>query len=140
MGGCLALLFTLAVPACAGLSGARVHEGPFPAEVTADWDDLGAAMSRSTLRTQTAVLSRTEVGSGEAGSRVRLELISVRDEQLWVEFEALEGWPTPEGGPVPITITAGSLLPETDELQRAVVGELAHHLRALAGKGFAPSN
>jgi len=136
----LALLFSLAIPACAGLSGARIHEGSFPAEVTADWDDLDAAMSRSTIRTQTAVLSRTEVGSGEAGSRVRLELISVRDEQLWVEFEAFESWPTPEGGPVPIAITAGSLLPETDELQRAVVGELAHHLRVLAGKPYAPSN
>lgn len=97
-------------------------------------------MSRSTLRTQTAVLSRTEVGSGEAGSRVRLELISVRDELLWVEFEAIESWPAREGGPVPITINAGSVLPETDELQRAVVGELAHHLGTLSGKGFAPSN
>lgn len=97
-------------------------------------------MSRSTLRTETAVLSRTEVGSGEAGSRVRLELISIRDELLWVEFEAIASWPTPEGGPVPITINAGSVLPETEELQRAVVGELAHHLGALAGKDAVPSN
>lgn len=132
----LASLIALAI-GCAGIPTARSYEGDWPARVTADWNDADAAMSRAIDRTETAILARTEVGSGEAGSRVRFELLSIRDQEVWLELEALERWPS-ETGPAEIAITAGSLYPGTETLQRALAGEVAHHLEALAGKGVAP--
>ena len=37
-------------------------------------------------------------------------------------------------------INTGSLLPSAEPVQRAVVGEVVHHLNALAGKDIAPNN
>lgn len=133
-----AAIFVLA--GCAGVPTARSYQGDWPAVVVADWDDIDAAMTRTLSRTETAILSRTEVGSpGKVGSRVRFDLLSVRDDELWVELEARESWPT-EDGPAEIALTSGSLLPGSEPLQRAVVGELSHHLERLAGVGVAPLN
>ena len=131
-----ALVFGIA--GCAGVPTARSYQGDWPALVVADWDDIDAAMSRSLSRTETSILSRTEVGSsGEIGSRVRFELLSVRDDELWIEIEARQKCPS-EKGPAEMAITSGSLLPGSEPLQRAVVGEVSHHLERLAGVGVAP--
>lgn len=124
---------------CAGVPKARGYQGDLPARVVADWNDIDAALSRATKRTETAIVGRTEVGSGEKGSRIRVEFLSIRDDQFWLEFEALESWPT-ESGPGPISISAGSLLPDAETVERNVVGEVVVQLEALAGKDVAPSN
>ena len=129
---------TIFLVACAGLPNARRFEGELPTTVVADWDDIDAAMSRTVKRTETAVVGRTEIGSGEKGSRIRLDMLSVLDDQFWLEFETLESWPSPEGQPIKISIDTGSLLDSSEPFQRAVVGEVRHHLEALAGKGSAP--
>lgn len=128
------------LPACAGIPTARAYQGDLPATVVADWNDIDAAMSRTVKRTQTAIVGRTEIGQGEKGSRIRLDVLSIRDDQFWLEFEAIESWPGPEGAPAEIMINTGSLLPSAEPVQRAVVGEVVHHLNALAGKDIAPNN
>ena len=105
----------------------------------ADWNDIDAAMSRTVKRTETAIVGRTEIGAGEKGSRIRLDMLSILDDQFWLEFEALESWPSPEDGPAPIAIDTGSLLDTSEPFRRAVVGEVIHHLEALAGKDTAPA-
>lgn len=138
--GVLLATLTLSLTACASLPRARAYEGDLPATVVADWNDIDAAMSRTVKRTETAVVGRTEIGQGEKGSRIRLDMLSVLDDQFWLEFEALETWPGPEGGPAGISINTGSLLESASPFQRAVVGEVIHHLEALAGKDTAPAN
>lgn len=137
--GVVVAVSTSLLSACGSFPSARSYEGNLPAKVTADWDDIDAAMSRTVKRTETAVVGRTEVGQGEKGSRIRVELLSIRDDQIWLQFEALESWPT-EAGPADISIDSGSLLPGSEPLQRAVVGEVMHHLETLAGKDVAPSD
>lgn len=128
------------LPACAGIPAPRAYEGDLPATVVADWNDIDAAMSRTVKRTQTAIVGRTEIGQGEKGSRIRLDVLSIRDDQFWLEFEALESWPGPEDAPAEIMINTGAILPSAEPVQRAVVGEVVHHLNALAGKDIAPNN
>ncbi len=134
---CASLLPSLG--GCAGIPKARGYEGDLPARVVADWNDIDAALSRATKRTETAIVARTEVGSGEKGSRIRVDFLSIRDDQFWLEFEALESWPT-QAGSGEISISAGSLLPDAETIERQVVGEVVVQLKALAGKDVAPSN
>jgi len=103
----------------------------------ADWDDIVAAMSRSRLRTESIRVTHTTTGSGEVGSVARYEMISIRDDDIWVELKTLQDWPSKDG-PVPIEISIGSLVQENDAYNRIVVGEISRHLRALAGKDIAP--
>ncbi len=138
LGAICAGFFTL-LSGCASVPSPRSYSGQMPASVVADWNDIDAALSRATKRTETAIVGRTEVGSGEKGSRIRVELLSIRDDQIWLEFEALQGWPS-ESGPAEISIQAGSLLPGAEPIERRVVGEVKIQLEALAGKGVAPSN
>jgi hypothetical protein len=107
--------------------------------VNADWNDIVAAMSRSRLRTESIRVTHTMVGKGEAGSVARYEIISIRDDDVWVELKALEDWPS-EDGPVPIEISIGSRVQENESFNRILVGEITHHLQTLAGKDIAPSD
>lgn len=132
------LAFIGMLSACSGPAlTTRPYEGELPMVVDADWDDIVAAMSRSRLRTESIRVTHTTVGSGEAGSVARYEMISITDEDVWVELKTLEDWPSEEG-PVPIEISIGSRVQENDEYNRVLVGEIAHHLRTLAGKDIAP--
>lgn len=118
----------------------RPFSGELPAIVVADWDDIPAAFSRSRLRTQSIRVTHTEVGTGEAGSVARYEVISIHDDRVIVELTTLEDWPDESGGPVPIEIRVTSPLLDSESYDRALVGELVHHLKALAGRATAPAS
>jgi len=115
----------------------RPYSGELPVVVLADWDDIIAAMSRSRLRTESIRTGYTLVGSGEAGSVARYEMVSIRDDDIWVELKTLQDWSLKDG-PVPIEISIGSLVQENESYNRIVVGEISYHLMALAGKDIAP--
>ena len=107
--------------------------------IRADWNDIVAAMSRSRLRTESIRVTHTMVGQGEAGSVARYEMISIRDDDVWVELSMLDDW-HPESGPVPMQISIGSRVQENESYNRILVGEISRNLLLLAGKDIAPSD
>lgn len=139
----LVVVFTafLASVGCTGpVKQPRSYQGEFPAVVVADWNDIQAAFSRSRLRSESIRVTHTEVGSGEAGSIARYEIISIYDDHVLIELTTLENWPAEDEGPVPIEISVTSLEFENDTFNRAIVGELVHNLGALSGLDIAPSS
>ena len=116
---------------------ARPISGPLPIRVRADWNDLEAAVRRAGIATETAMVRRDISGDGAAGSTARFELISISEQQLWITFRALEPW-TPDSGPVPIEINAGTEPLPHEEPSRQLIAEVAKHLKALAGRDWAP--
>lgn len=130
--------------ACVGCTGPvkqpRSYPGAFPAVVVADWDDIAAAFSRSRLRSEAIRVRHSNEGEGEAGSVARYEVISIYDDHVFIELTTLKDWPAAGGDPVPIEISVTSPELENDTFNRAIVGELMHHLEALAGKDIAPAS
>ncbi|GAB5496557.1 MAG: hypothetical protein Phyf2KO_16370 [Phycisphaerales bacterium] len=116
----------------------RPYQGEFPAVVVADWNDIAAAFSRSRLRSESIRVTHSQVGSGEAGSVARYEVISIYDDHVFIEMVTLENWIDDSGGPVPIEISITTPEIENETFNRAIVGELCHHLEALAGRDIAP--
>ena len=130
-------LVVIVSTSCAGRAKPpRPHTGALPVTIEADWNDINAALSRSRLRTESIRLSSSVNGSGEAGSVVRHEMISIRDNHIWIEFETLEDW-VQDGPPVPMRISVGSFVHEDESYERAVVGEIVRNLERLSGVGVA---
>ncbi|HED54107.1 MAG TPA: hypothetical protein ENJ00_07890 [Phycisphaerales bacterium] len=123
---------------CASLpTPSRPISGDLPIRVGADWDDLEAAVRRAARTTELAILHKESTGTGEADSTARYELISIAEQRMWISFRALESW-TPDSGPIEIEIDAGTEPFLEDTQRRILIAEVAKHLKALAGRDWAP--
>lgn len=107
----------------------RSGDGERVVTVTADWDDIDAALARATPRAAVTLLSTDHADNVE---RV-VTLLAVDGQRARVRFTS-----GGRGDPRPITIEATFGTPMDEGRSAALVALIADELRTLAGRSIAP--
>lgn len=105
--------------------------------MTADWNDLDAAVARAAPRAAAAVLNADPQADPIAGATRTVRLLTIDDQQATVTATLGAPWSI-DSGPVPVEITAALGAPDDPARAAALARLVARELRDLAGRRIRP--